>query len=247
MTDEFGQETMTLDTPTAAGRDLTFICCDLPTTSGREARITFDGWVLSPAGDRVAAIHTAEVQVPGQEDRGRLGRNRGRQHRRKRAGDPVPSRRRVHPGLGDLVARSNRPRRGGVPSMQYAHGAWTAGHGRKPRAHLHRAGRRFPGARDARRHHWLVLDTDVVTGRLDARDGEEGVLVARRRHLSAAASDITSSLVLVAAEGGDERVIVTSGQLGDGFRSLGCHCGPATVHASLSRPSTRTRTHHMSS
>ena len=50
----------TLDTPTAAGRALTFICCDLPTTSGREARHQFDGWVLSPAGDRVSAVNSGD-------------------------------------------------------------------------------------------------------------------------------------------------------------------------------------------
>src|SRR6185312_17448580 len=68
MTDAFGREAKTLDTPTAAGRDLTFICCDLPTGFWQRGGAPFDGWVLSPAGDRVSAVHHAEAQVPGQED-----------------------------------------------------------------------------------------------------------------------------------------------------------------------------------
>ena len=56
MTDDFGQDTLDLDTPTAAGRDLTFICCDLPTDIWKGGASAFDGWLLSPAGDRVAAI-----------------------------------------------------------------------------------------------------------------------------------------------------------------------------------------------
>ena len=67
MTDALGQKPMELDTPTAAGSDLTFICCDLPTDVWQGGANQSQGWVLSPAGDRVAAIHTSEFQVPGEE------------------------------------------------------------------------------------------------------------------------------------------------------------------------------------
>jgi Tol biopolymer transport system component len=67
MTDEFGQQALTLDAPTAAGRDLTFICCNLPTDVWQGGSSGADGWVLSPAGDRVAAIHTSEIQYPNME------------------------------------------------------------------------------------------------------------------------------------------------------------------------------------
>ena len=62
MTDELGQEALTLDTRTAAAPDLTFICCDLPTDVW-EGGSHYQGWVLSPAGDRVAAIHTTGPSV----------------------------------------------------------------------------------------------------------------------------------------------------------------------------------------
>ena len=67
MTGSLGQEPMMLDTPTAAGRDLTFICCDLPTEVWQGGANQSQGWVLSPAGDFVAAIHTSDFQVPGEE------------------------------------------------------------------------------------------------------------------------------------------------------------------------------------
>jgi hypothetical protein len=67
MTDDFYQQALTLNPPTAAGRDLTFICCQLPSDVWQGGWGTGDGWLLSPAGDRVAAIHTSEIQYPGQE------------------------------------------------------------------------------------------------------------------------------------------------------------------------------------
>ena len=67
MTDWLGTEALTLDTATAAGRELTFICCDLPTDVWQGGANQSQGWVLSPAGDRVAAIHTSGFQVPGEE------------------------------------------------------------------------------------------------------------------------------------------------------------------------------------
>jgi hypothetical protein len=67
MTDGFGQEALKLDSVTPAGREVTFICCNLPTDVWQGGSGTGDGWVLSPAGDRVAAIHTSVIQYPGQE------------------------------------------------------------------------------------------------------------------------------------------------------------------------------------
>ncbi len=67
MTDDLGTEPMALDTLTAAGRGLTFICCDLPTDVWQGGANQSQGWVLSPAGRRVAAIHTSGFQVPGEE------------------------------------------------------------------------------------------------------------------------------------------------------------------------------------
>jgi hypothetical protein len=66
MTDELGHEPMALDTATDDGRDLIFICCDLPTDVWLGGANQSQGWVLSPAGDRVAAIHTSQFQVPGE-------------------------------------------------------------------------------------------------------------------------------------------------------------------------------------
>lgn len=67
MTDALGQEALTLDPMTTAGEELSLICCDLPTDVWQGGSGTGDGWVLSPAGDRVAAIHTSAIHFPGQE------------------------------------------------------------------------------------------------------------------------------------------------------------------------------------
>lgn len=65
MTDQFLQRTLILAAPTDAGRKLIFICCDLPTDVWQGGSSPEDGWVLSPRGDRVAALHTSEIQIPG--------------------------------------------------------------------------------------------------------------------------------------------------------------------------------------
>lgn len=67
MTDEYGQNTLTLDPMTAAGRQLSFIAFDLPTDVWEGGSQTGQGWVLSPAGDRMAAVHTSSIRYPGQE------------------------------------------------------------------------------------------------------------------------------------------------------------------------------------
>ena len=71
MTDEFGQETMTLDTTTAAGRDLTFICCDLPRRLGAGRRGAFR-WMGALTGGR-----------PSRRDRTRPRRGVGDGDRRR--------------------------------------------------------------------------------------------------------------------------------------------------------------------
>jgi Tol biopolymer transport system component len=67
MTDEYGQNTLTLDPMTAAGQQLSFIGFDLPTDVWEGGSQTGQGWVLSPGGDRMAAVHTSSIQYPGQE------------------------------------------------------------------------------------------------------------------------------------------------------------------------------------
>jgi Tol biopolymer transport system component len=67
MTDNFAGPALALDTSTAAGQNHTFICCNLPTDVWQGGSGTGHGWLLSPAGDRVAAIHTSVIQYPGQE------------------------------------------------------------------------------------------------------------------------------------------------------------------------------------
>ena len=88
MTDEFGQETLDLDTPAAAGRE-----SDLHLLRSADRRL--EGWRLSVR--RMAAVSGRRSRrrdwhaaVPGEAVR--LGRHRGRQYRRERASEPVRSR-----------------------------------------------------------------------------------------------------------------------------------------------------------
>jgi hypothetical protein len=67
MTDWMGQAVLKLDEQTDAARGLTFICCNLPTDVWQGGSSNGDGWILSPRGDLVAAVHTSEIQYPGQE------------------------------------------------------------------------------------------------------------------------------------------------------------------------------------
>lgn len=59
----------TLVDPTAAARDLVFVCCDpereaLPNGEGTQA-LGAGGWVLSPQSDQVAGLKTLPIDVPG--------------------------------------------------------------------------------------------------------------------------------------------------------------------------------------
>jgi Tol biopolymer transport system component len=68
MTGPFGQVPYQLDAPTAAGRELMFICCDLPTDVWQGGASGNDGWVLSPNGDKIAAVHTSSIGNTGIAD-----------------------------------------------------------------------------------------------------------------------------------------------------------------------------------
>jgi hypothetical protein len=61
MTDDLRSLAARLDSQTDAGRELEFICCDLPTDVWQGGQGPNDGWVLSPRGDLVAALHTSET------------------------------------------------------------------------------------------------------------------------------------------------------------------------------------------
>jgi Tol biopolymer transport system component len=222
MTDVFGQETKTLDTPTAAGRALTFICCDLPTDVWQGGAHHFDGWVLSPAGDRVSAVHTEEVQVPGQEDL---------------------------VGVSDGIVVANIDG-SGQASLSLPDGAsfrgwgvWSpdqtalAVAGCNPCNYAQETGQQATA--ENHEHIFIVpVDGSPVRELLDDTAGwfwtpdwspDGSTLATVRRECSSQEAppqcssngDITSSLMLVAAEGGNERVIVTSSQLGGGFTELG--------------------------
>jgi hypothetical protein len=67
ITTDWGQHAVALASPTAAGRELDAICCEIPTDVWQGGSSGTDGWVLSPRGDRVAAVRTSEYQVPGEE------------------------------------------------------------------------------------------------------------------------------------------------------------------------------------
>lgn len=68
MTSSFGGwQSIQLTSTTDAGRRMTFICCDLPTDVWQGGSGGGEGWLLSPRGDLVAAIHTSRFKVPGQQ------------------------------------------------------------------------------------------------------------------------------------------------------------------------------------
>jgi Tol biopolymer transport system component len=211
MTDDFGQETLDLDTPTAAGRDLTFICCDLPTDIWKGGASAFDGWLLSPAGDRVAAIGsgiegTARIVVANIDGSGlaNLSVPEGAQIRGWATWAPDQS---------ALVVAACLPCNEAIEVGQ-------------------------PATAENHDHLYVVpVDGSPVRELLDdiggwfwtpfwSPDGSTFATV-RRECASPEASpncsnpDITSSLMLVAAENGSSRVLVTSDQLGEGLTEIG--------------------------
>lgn len=221
MTDEWGQETLTLDTPTAAGRDLTFICCDFPTDVWEGGGSAFDGWVLSPAGDRVSAIHTSVLQIPGQDD----------------LGVPISD--------GIVVVNSDGSE---SPTLRLPEGSAIRGWakwspdsselvvaGCNPCNHAMEDGQ--PATGENHEHIYVVpVDGSPVRELLDdttgwlwtpawSPDGSTFVTIRRECPLDEAPPQCSvmpsSSLLLVGVDDGAQRTLVTSDQLGDGFADLG--------------------------
>ena len=219
MTDEFGQQTLTLDSPTAAGRDLAFICCDLPTDVWEGGAAAFDGWMLSPAGDRVAAIHTTGLQLPGAE--GVLGISdgivvanidgSGRTMLRLPEGGAIRGAASWSPDQTAIVVAGCLP--------------------------CNHAGPDEPATAENHEHIYILpVDGSPVRELLDETtgwlwtpmwSGDGSTFATVRRECASdevppqCSAEITSSLLLVSAEDGTERVLVTSDQLGEGFAEIG--------------------------
>ena len=220
MTDEFGQETLTLDTPTAAARDLTFICCDLPTDVQEGGGSAFHGWLLSPAGDRVTAMHTTNFQLPGEE--GTTGISDGivvaNIDGRVRTTLSVPAGAAIRgwatwsPDQSALVVAACLPCNHALESNQ-------------------------PATAENHDHLYVVpVDGSPVRELLDDTDGwfwtpmwsPDGSAFATVRRECASqetppqcSGEVTSSLVLVDVDDGGQRVLATSEQLGAGFGEIG--------------------------
>jgi WD40 repeat protein len=219
MTDEFGQETKTLDTPTAAGRALTFICCDLPTDVWQGGASQFDGWLLSPAGDLVSAIHTSVLQVPGEE--GSTGISDG-----------------IVVANADGSGRATLSLPEGAAIRGWA--SWSPDQSAlvvsacRPCNH---APLGQPATAENHEHIYVVpLDGSPVRELLDDTTGwfwtplwspdGSSLVMARRECLAdwvpfECDGEYTSSLVLVDPDGGTQRVLVTNAQLGESFPDVG--------------------------
>ena len=247
MTDEFGQEHVDARHANRGGRDLTFICCDLPTDVWQGGGASaFDGWLLSPAGDRVSAIHTAVVPVPGMENGA---------------------------GISDGIVVANIDGSGQVTlSLPEGAPSGVGGPGPPIESALVVAACRpcndaseqgQPATAENHDHLFIVpVDGSPVRELLDdttgwfwtpiwSPDGSTFATVRRECVAQEAppqcSGEITSSLMLVDAEDGVSACSSPAISSGTASLRLDCRCGPATVSASHSRPSTRTWTHHMSS
>ena len=220
MTDEFGQETVTLDTPTAAGRDLTFICCDLPTDLWQGGAHHFEGWVLSPSGDRAAAIHTSELQVPGMEGTTGISDGvvvanvdgSGRATLSFPAGAAIDGWATWSPDESALVVAACLPCN---LAMEPGQPATAENHG-----HLYILPADGSPAR-------ALLDDTTGWYWTPAWSPDGSTLATLRRHCVANEAPPQCNpggaleLVLVDVEDGSQRVIVTSGQFGEGLPELG--------------------------
>lgn len=205
MTAEMGQTTLTLDTATAAGRDVTFICCDLPTDVWEGGSSAFQGWVLSPAGNRVAAIHTT----------GTGG-----------AADGVVVANIDGTGRKTLLMPDGAEVRGGVSWAPDQSALVIAGCLPCNHAQLGQ-----PATAENHEHLYVVpVDGSPVQELLDDTTGwfwttawspdAATFATLRRECLSEwvpldCSGEVTSSLVLIDAETGSQRVAVTNEQLGD--------------------------------
>ena len=219
MTDELGHEPMMLDTPTPAGLDLTFICCDLPTDVWQGGGNQSQGWVLSPEGDRVAAIHTSGFQIPGEEGT---------------------------TGIADGIVVANIDGSGRVllllPEGADIRGAasWSPDQSALVVAACLPCNRAVLGeAPTAENHEHLyvvpvdgspvreLLDDTVGYAWTPAWSPDGSTLATVRKECLAAwvpldcSGEFTSSLVLVDAQDGTERVIVRNDQLGAASADLG--------------------------
>jgi len=219
ITDELGQETLTLDTPTAAGRDLTFICCDFPTDVWEGGAAAFDGWVLSPAGDRVSAIHTSVREVPGQGGTGIsdgivVVNSDGSESPTLRlpAGSAIRGWAKWSPDSSELVVAGCNPCNHAMENGQ-------------------------PATGENHEHIYVVpVDGSPVRELLDettgwlwtpawSPDSSTFLTIRRECPLDEAPPQCSvlpmSSLLLVGVDDGAQRTLVTSDQLGDGFADFG--------------------------
>ena len=211
MTDEFGQNTLDLDTPTAAGRELTFICCNLPTDLWRGGASPFDGWLLSPRGDRVAAIGTG-LETPAGIVVANIDGS-GLAHLSVPAGAQIRGWATWAPDQSALVVAACLPCNEALEEGQ-------------------------PATAENHDHLYVVpVDGSPVRELLDDSEGwfwtpswspdASTFATVRRECASPEAApncsnpDITSSVMLVDAENGSSRVLVTSDQLGQGLTEIG--------------------------
>jgi Tol biopolymer transport system component len=212
MTDQLGTGPKSLDTPSAAGTDVTFICCDLPTDVWQGGANQSQGWVLSPAGDRVAAIHTSELVVPGEEGAGQIA-----------DGIVVAN----IDGSGDVLLPlpEGADIRGGA--------SWSPDQSALVVAACRPCNRALlgePATAENHEHLYLVpVDGSRVRELTDDTTGyswtpawspdRSTIAVGRRECLSEwvpleCSGEVTSSLVLVDAESGIERAIISNDELG---------------------------------
>jgi WD40 repeat protein len=221
MTDEFGLAQETLDAPTAAGRELTFICCDMPADLMEGGGSGALGWVLSPGGDRAAAVHTTSVASPGGE--GTLGG----------IGDGIVVAAVDGSGQATLSIPAGASIRGSV-SWSPDQTALVAA-GCVPCNH---AGPGEPASGENREHIWVVpVDGSPVRELLDVTAGwfwtpiwspdASSFAMVRRTCDSGEVPPqcdsgvIASTLQLISAEDGSVRDLVTSEQVGEGRGEFG--------------------------
>ena len=207
MTDELGKESLTLDARTPAADDLTFICCDLPTDVWEGGAATYTGWLLSPAGDRVAAIHTSAEGTEGVSDGIVVANIDGsaRANLLLPAGAEIRGWASWSPDGSALVVAACLPCNDAIEPGQ-------------------------PATAENHEHLYIVpVDGSPVRELLDETAGwlwtpawsPDGSNIATVRNECASgeapsqcSGEVTSSLVVVAADDGTERVLVTNEQVG---------------------------------